>query len=126
MTNREFFEAIVNGTMNEEIQAYALGAIEKMDNANAKRAAKIGEKSAEAYAPFVEAFVGALGHGAAEAKTASTILPVFDGMETPSGKVPSVQFVSAVARKALAAGLCVKGEVKVKGKGAQVGYYIAE
>jgi hypothetical protein len=37
MTNREFFEAIKNGIMNEEVQAHAIAEIEKMNARNAKR-----------------------------------------------------------------------------------------
>jgi predicted transcriptional regulator len=38
MTNREFFEAIKNGTMNEEVQTHATAEIEKMNAHNEKRA----------------------------------------------------------------------------------------
>ena len=122
MTKREFLKAIAEGTMNEEVMAKAAEMIEAMDEANAKRASKQGEKSSEAYAPFIEKFVGALSD---EAKTASDLLPLFDGMETPAGKVPSVQFVSSVGRKAVEQGLASKVEVKVTGKGKQVGYVVA-
>lgn len=37
MTNREFYNAIVNGTMNDEIKAFASEAIVKLDERNAKR-----------------------------------------------------------------------------------------
>ena len=39
MTNREFFEAIQNGTMSKEVQAHATAEIEKMNARNEKRAA---------------------------------------------------------------------------------------
>ena len=38
MTNREFFEAIQNGTMNEEVQEHATAEIDKMNARNKKRA----------------------------------------------------------------------------------------
>jgi hypothetical protein len=38
MTNREFFEAIQNGTMNADVQAHAIAEIEKMNARNEKRA----------------------------------------------------------------------------------------
>ena len=38
MTNREFFEAIKNGTVNEEIITHATAEISKMDARNEKRA----------------------------------------------------------------------------------------
>ena len=40
MTNREFFEAIENGTINEEVTAHATAEITKMDARNEKRATK--------------------------------------------------------------------------------------
>ena len=36
MTNREFYTAISNGEMNDELMAKATELIEKMDEANAK------------------------------------------------------------------------------------------
>ena len=37
MTNREFYNAIANGTMDDEIKACAVKAYKKMDERNAKR-----------------------------------------------------------------------------------------
>lgn len=37
MTNREFYTAIVNGTMNEDIQAFAKSALARLDSKNEKR-----------------------------------------------------------------------------------------
>ena len=122
MTKREMFELVAKGEMNEEIMAKAQELIEAMDSENSKRAAKQAEKASEAYAPFIEIFVDALG---TEPKTASDLLPLFDGMETPSGKAPSTQFVSALARKVIAQGLASKVDVKIEGK-AKKGYIIAE
>ena len=122
MTKREFLNAIAAGTMNDEIMAQASAMIEAMDAANSKRAAKQSEKSSEAYAPFIEIFVGALG---TEAKTASDLLPLFEGMTTPAGKEPSVQFVTAVGGKVVAQGLASKVDVKIEGK-TKKGYVIAE
>lgn len=119
MTKREFLKAIAEGTMNEEIMAKAAEMLESMDEANAKRAAKVTEKSSEAYAPFIELFVSALTD---EGKTASDLLPLFEGMTTPAGKEPSVQFVSSVGRKVVEQGLAAKIDVKITGKGKQVGY----
>ena len=38
MTNREFFEAVQNGTINADVQAHATAEIEKMNARNEKRA----------------------------------------------------------------------------------------
>jgi hypothetical protein len=40
MTNREFFEAIKNGIINEEIIEHAIAEIDKMNARNEKRASK--------------------------------------------------------------------------------------
>lgn len=123
MTKREFLKAIAAGTMNDEVMAEAAKMIEAMDLSNEKRAAKVQEKASEAYAPFIEIFMGALD---AEPKTASDLLPLFEGMTTPAGKEPSVQFVTAVGGKAVKQGLASKVDVKVAGKGTQKGYVVAE
>lgn len=47
MTNREFYIAIANGTMNDEIKAFAEEAIRKMDERNAKRSSKPSKTSIE-------------------------------------------------------------------------------
>lgn len=119
MSKVEFFEAVACGVMNDEIMAKATELVEAMRASNAKRAAKQAEKADETYAPFIDIFTNAMNE---KPQTASDLLPLFDGMETPSGKAPSVQFVSSIARKAVAAELADKVQVKVKGKGSQVGY----
>lgn len=40
MTNREFFEGVKNGTVNEEVIAHATAEIDKMNARNEKRATK--------------------------------------------------------------------------------------
>ena len=52
MTQREFYTAIVNGTINADIQAYAADAIVKLDKRNATRASK-PTKSQQANAPLL-------------------------------------------------------------------------
>ena len=46
MTQREFFTAVINGEINEEVTAFANESLVKMDNRNAKRV----EKNANAHA----------------------------------------------------------------------------
>ena len=53
MTNREFYNAIVNGTMNDEIKAFASEAIVKLDERNAKRNSR-PSKTALANEPIKE------------------------------------------------------------------------
>ena len=52
MTQREFFTAIVNGTINADIQAFATDAIVKLDKRNATRASK-PTKSQQANVPLL-------------------------------------------------------------------------
>lgn len=47
MTNREFYNAIANGTMNDEIKAFANNAIIKLDERNAKRSSKPSKTAIE-------------------------------------------------------------------------------
>lgn len=47
MTSREFYNAIANGTMNDEIKDFAKDAIVKMDERNAKRNSKPSKTSVE-------------------------------------------------------------------------------
>lgn len=47
MTNREFYNAIAHGTMNDEIKAFAEEAIVKMDERNAKRNSKPSKTAIE-------------------------------------------------------------------------------
>ena len=46
MTQREFYTAVINGEINEEVTAFASESLVKMDNRNAKRV----EKNANAHA----------------------------------------------------------------------------
>lgn len=106
MTNREFFNAIVNGTLNEEVIAHAQSSIEKLDARNAARKDKPSKKSVE-NEPIKEAIKSLLTD---EPMTASEI----------AEKVEiSTQKASALLRQI--EGLTVT-EVKVKGKGRVKGY----
>ena len=119
MTKTEMLTKIAAGEMNEEIQAKAQEMLDKMAAEKEKTATKRGERAEEVYAPFIEKFVGTL---TAEPKTATDILPAFEGDIAPSGKPVSVQFLTSIGGKAFNQGLCNKVDVKVKGKGTQKGY----
>ena len=66
MTNREFYTAISNGEMNDELMAKAAELLEKMNETNAKRAQKILEKAGylchadSVYAAVISDEVGSL------------------------------------------------------------------
>lgn len=47
MTNREFYTAIANGAMNDDLVAFAQEAIVKMDERNAKRNSKPSKTAVE-------------------------------------------------------------------------------
>lgn len=47
MTKREFLTAIMNGEMNDELQAYAVAEIDKMNEKNAQRKNKPSKTSIE-------------------------------------------------------------------------------
>ncbi len=110
MTRRDFFNAIANTeTLSAELRDFATAAIQKLDETNAKRAAK-PSKAAIENAPLVEQIVGMLGD---EPKTASDLC-------VPMGV--KVQKASALLRTAVKEGKAVSHDVKIKGKGTVKGY----
>lgn len=118
MTNREFYTAISNGEMNDELMAKATELIEKMDEANAKRAKKVLEKKQAAEdekAPIREALLNAMGD---EGMTASQLIEAA-GL-TDKVKVASVP---SLLKPFVLDGTVGKVDVKVEGKkGPQRGY----
>ena len=118
MTNREFYTAISNGEMNDELMAKATELIEKMDEANAKRAKKVLEKKQAAEdekAPIREALLNAMGD---EGMTASQLIEAA-GL-TDEVKVASVP---SLLKPFVLNGTVEKVDVKVEGKkSAQRGY----
>lgn len=118
MTNREFYTAVSNGEMNDELMAKAAELLEKMDEANAKRAQKILEKKQVAEdekAPIREALLNAMGD---EGMTASQLIEAA-GL-TNEVKVASVP---SLLKPFVLDGTVEKVDVKVEGKkGPQRGY----
>lgn len=118
MTNREFYTAISNGEMNDELMAKATELIEKMDEANAKRAKKVLEKKQAAEdekAPIREALLNAMGD---EGMTASQLIEA--ASLTDEVKVASVP---SLLKPFVLDGTVEKVDVKVEGKkGPQRGY----
>ena len=118
MTNREFYTAVSNGEMNDELMAKATELIEKMDEANAKRAKKVLEKKQAAEdekAPIREALLNAMGN---EGMTASQLIEAA-GL-TDEVKVASVP---SLLKPFVLDGTVEKVDVKVEGKkGPQRGY----
>lgn len=118
MTNREFYTAIFNGEMNDELMAKAAELLEKMNEANAKRAQKVLEKKQAAEdekAPIREALLNAMGD---EGMTASQLIEAA-GL-TDEVKVASVP---SLLKPFVLDGTVEKVDVKVEGKkGPQRGY----
>ena len=122
MTNRDFYLAIVNANINDEITAHAQTALEKLDATNEKRRMKNLEKANENQA-YIDAIVGALG---TEPKTATMLLEeLFAGKTHGEDEKPfTVQFVSSLCRAAVAQEKAVAVDVKIPKKGLQKAYTI--
>ena len=118
MANREFYTAISNGEMNDELMAKATELIEKMNDANAKRAQKVLEKkqaSEDEKAPIRKALLDVMGD---EAMTASQLIEAA-GL-TDEVKVASVP---SLLKPFVLDGTVEKVDVKIEGKkGPQRGY----
>ena len=109
MTNREFFTAIVNSDLNDEMKAFATESIAKLDARNAKRANTLS-KTQKDNLPLIEKIASLL---TSEPKLASTLA-------TEMGI--STQKARALVKKVEGVSVC---DVKVKGKGTQKGYFFA-
>ena len=110
MTQREFYTAIVNSDLSDELKAYATEAIAKLDARNAKRAST-ESKTQKENAPLIEKIATLL---TSEPKLASELAKEME---------ISPQKASALVKKVEGVSVC---DVKVKGKGTQKGYYLAE
>lgn len=122
MTNREFYTAVSNGEMNDELMAKAAELLEKMNEANAKRAQKVLEKKQAAEdekAPIREALLNAMNE---EGMTASQLIEAA-GL-TDEVKIASVP---SLLKPFVLDGTVEKVDVKVEGKkGPQRGYIKAK
>ena len=116
MTNREFYTKITKMTnIDVELIEFAAAAIEKLDATNEKRkettAKKALEREAER-APIRDAIAACITD---EPKTATTLIAEA-GVEIKPQSIPSL------LKGLVGEGTIMKTEVKVKGKGKQVGY----
>lgn len=109
MTKREFYNAIANGQMNDEVKATAEEYLVKMDEALEKRKNTLSKKQEENEAIKVEI----LGHLDTEPKTATTIGELV-GIST--------QKASALLRQLVNDGKATVTEVKITGKSKQKAY----
>lgn len=118
MTNREFFVAVANGEMTEEIRAHASREKEKMEAATERRRNK-PSKTAEANAPLIEALVNEFLTDEAQlgADLADKLNEKFPDLEKPV----TPQKVASMLRSYVAGGVVAKEDVKVD-KTTKVGY----
>jgi len=114
MTNREFYTAIVNGEITEDVVNHAAAALEKLDATNEKRRNTPSKVQIENQ-PLIDQIVNEI--LTAEPKTASDVA-------TELGV--KVQKASALLRMVVAAGKAVQGETKVPKKGVVKTYALAE
>ena len=113
MTQREFFTAVITSEVSEELKVYATEAIEKLDARNAKRASKPSKKAIEnePIKASIREFLTDGSHLASE---------IAKGLDL------SVSKVSALCRQMVGDGILTVEDVKVKGKGTQKSYSLAQ
>ena len=115
MTKREFYESIILVNIDPELTEFARNALSTMDKQverNRATAARKRQEKLDARADILAAILNCLTN---EPKTATTLIEEAGVEVTP-------QAVSVMMRQPIAEGVVVKGTVKIKGKGAQVGY----
>ena len=111
MTNREFYIASANGTMNDEVKAFAKEAIRKMVERNVKRNSKPSKTSIE-NAPIKGSIMEFISNRN-EFCIASAIAEV---LEISTSKA------SALCRQLVADGKLVEKEVKIPKRGKRKAY----
>lgn len=112
MTNREFFNAIINSNVNDELTAYATAELEKLDKRNAQRSSKPSKTQLE-NEPIKARLLEIL---AVKPMTASEIHEVDAGLST--------QKISSLCRQLVEAGKLAVEDVKIPKKGKQKQYHI--
>lgn len=108
MTNREFYKAIANGEMNEELKNFALEGIKKLDHKNELRNSK-PTKTAKENEPIKARITEIL---------TTNDKPML-ASEVASAVEISTQKASALLRQLVEGGVLAVDEVKVAKKGVQ-------
>lgn len=114
MTKREFYTAIMNDKIDEQVKLFASEELEKMDVANKKRREAISKK-AEENLPLLEKIMNEI--LTENPKTATDVAAVLE---------VSVQKASSLLRRLVEDGKAEKTDIKIKGKGKQKAYTKAE
>lgn len=113
MTNREFYTAIINGTMTDEVKTHATEALKKLDERNQKRSSKPSKKQLE-NEPVKTAIIDYLAaHGGAVAADIAAEVDI------------TTQKASALCRQLVESGSLTVEEVKIPKKGKCKKYSIA-
>ena len=110
MTKREFYQSVADASLTDEMTAFAVAELAKLDKATENRKTKESEKASEfntAVAAMVEAMPIGITMSAVE-------FGVMHGVST--------QKASAVLRRAVELSLVSVEDVKVQGKGKMKGY----
>ena len=110
MTKREFYTAIKNGEIDEQVKLFASEELEKMDAVNEKRRNTLSKKAKE-NEPLLQQITDEI--LTEEPKTATDVAAALE---------VSVQKASGLLRRLVEEGKAVKVDVKIKGKGTQKGY----
>lgn len=116
MTGREFYAAVIEANINDELTTFAQDAIAKLDKANEARKVKTAEKAVAKEAekaPIREAIFAVI---TTEGKTASTLIEEAGLAEVKPQSIPSL------LKPLIEEGKVIKTDIKVKGKGTVRGY----
>lgn len=113
MTNRDFYSAIINGTINDEVVAKATEELNKLDARNDKRRNTLSKEQL------------------ANEELKKTMVTIIDSGKLTASEIAkemgiSTQKVSALAKQLVDNGTLVKEEVAVKGKGKVLAYSLAD
>jgi len=117
MTQREFYQKVIEANVSEELVAFATAGIEKLDKTNEARKEKTAEKAAAKEAekaPIREAIFAVI---SAEPKTATELIELA-GVEVKPQSIPSL------LKPLVEAGKVDKVDIPVKGKGKVRGYVL--
>lgn len=115
MTNREFYEIVINANISEDATAHAQNALAALDHTNELRKARTAEKAAAKAAeraPLRESIANAM---TAEPQTATMLIEAA-GVELKPQAIPSL------LKPLIESGEVNRVEMKIPGKGKQVGY----
>lgn len=110
MTNRDFYTAVINANINDELTDFAKSEIAKLDARNDKRRNTMTkeQKANEDIKVTIADFIGGKSDVVAS--------------DIAKGLALSTQKVSALCKQMVENGVLAVSEVKIKGKGAVKGY----